>query len=108
MSDYLKNITIEDVRQIKIDDLENIAKYIINSSGFLEELNKDSEFNNSDWFKKIYLMNKKIEDNFKKTTLKIKNNINLVHTDMNNVSKKIITPLNNVYSQVEDVGKIYS
>ncbi|RXM75489.1 hypothetical protein DP144_08985 [Clostridium tetani] len=101
MSDYLKNITIEDVRQIKIDDLENIAKYIINSSGFLEELNKYSEFNNSDWFKKI-------EDNFKKTTLKIKNNINLVHTDMNNVSKKIITPLNNVYSQVEDVGKIYS
>lgn len=102
------NVTIEDVEQIKIEDLEKIAKHIINSSGLLEELKKNAEFNNSDWFKKIYLMNKKIGNNLKNTTLKIQNNINLIHRDIDSISKSVITPLKNVYSQVEGVGKNYS
>ncbi|MCB2290826.1 hypothetical protein LGK97_13855 [Clostridium sp. CS001] len=51
---------IEDVKEIKVEYLDMIAEYIINSSGLREELNENGEFNNGDCFRKIYLMNKKL------------------------------------------------
>ncbi|UZW12885.1 hypothetical protein OSC52_13605 [Clostridium pasteurianum] len=102
------NITIEDVKSIKIEDLNRIAEHIVNSSGIIEKLRENEGFNNSDCFKKVYLMNKKMEENFKIATSKRKHELKLVSRKLFSLTESINLPLKNVYSQVEGVGKIYS
>ncbi|MCD3321133.1 hypothetical protein G8V07_12520 [Clostridium botulinum D/C] len=96
-----KNINIEmrDVEQIRIEELEKIAKHIIDSSKLLKELSKNKEFNDGDCFKKIYIMNKKIERDLKQTVLKTKNNIDLVNGCINNLSKVTNNSLQNTCFQ---------
>lgn len=104
----LNNITIEDIEDIKIEDLERIAENIIDSSGIIRKLMDIEEFNNSDCFKKIYLMNKQLNDDFEKITSKMQSDFCAFDRKISGLSEIINYPLKNMFSQVEGLGKIYS
>lgn len=79
------DINVKDIEQIPIDNLEKIAKCIINSSKLSKELSEDNEFNNGDCFKKVYIMNKKIKQDLNQIALKTENNISVVHKSANKI-----------------------